>query len=42
MLGLAVTGVVFVIFGMVLDERSALLVAASAFVLFTALWAGVP
>lgn len=41
-LGLAVTGVVFVIFGMVLDEWSALTAAAMTLALFTALWALLP
>jgi inorganic triphosphatase YgiF len=42
MLGFAVTGVVLVIFGMVLGERSGILAAGCAFVLFATLWAVVP
>jgi hypothetical protein len=42
MLGFAVAGVVLVIFGMVLGERSGILAAGCAFVLFATLWAIVP
>jgi hypothetical protein len=42
MLGLAVAGVVLVIFGMVLGERAGILAAGCAFVLFAALWAVMP